>query len=812
MHTYKEYEEIVYNWLMSKHEKDKNFTFSLRQKATKGAEKDFFIGTEKSKYFGTTFWIIPVNFPGSSSDLINLIFKLEDDSYNYYIQFYHTRNPKDDQNRAALELILRIKERVKDNFRGFSQNQVSNKMEYFQVGLSSKFNAIEEMLKEVEIDLNQIIPIVDEEIAKFKQEKPDFIAQRFSINDFNSMQERAKLRIQKYSTLPPSATNNLPEEEEEEAALQNETFPELNQILYGPPGTGKTFNTINKALEIIHSKDKDYVTNRTRKQLVEEFKTLRKTGQIEFITFHQSFSYEDFVEGIKPVLKQGDDQDEDRTINYEIRDGVFKRLCALAKGVTTTVNKDTLPTNFDASTFYKMSLGGKNNPHIHDWCIRNNKLALGWGSDKNYAPLVELVNDWSKFKTKFEELFPEIVKENRYNIQAIRIFLKMKKGDIVLISKGNRIIDAIGIIKDNEYIFENNPNIEYCQFRNIEWIGTDLNASPELFVSKNISQQTIYEFFDSDIKKDYFKKILSKGKDKDQNGNNYVLIIDEINRGNVSSIFGELITLIEPDKRLGNENELTITLPYSGKDATPFGVPSNLYIVGTMNTADRSVEALDTALRRRFCFEEMPPIPYLLSPGYMFWNLLWDYKEIPWEDKEYVKKENQLLGFLGASNKIWETRKDLWEKFKNEGKNPSQALEFPSNEFNGINLETLLRTINFRIEKLLDKDHLIGHSYFLTIKSLADLKHAFINKIIPLLQEYFYGDHGKIGLVLGENFVEIKNTSGKRVFAPFQLYESDIKNDLAQRRVYTIKSPANWETKDFISIYNTNYESSDSNI
>ena len=167
---------------------------------------------------------------------------------------------------------------------------------------------------------------------------------------------------------------------------------------------------------------------------------------------------------------------------------------------------------------------------------------------------------------------------------------------------------------------------------------------------------------------------------------NYVLIIDEINRGNVSQIFGELITLIEDDKRLGNSEALEDVLPYSKEK---FGVPPNLYIIGTMNTADRSVEALDAALRRRFSFEEMLPKPEVIT---------------------------------------------------NREKGDKSIVE-------GINLGLVLETLNKRIELLVDKDHQIGHSYFLSVESIKDLKSAFQNKIIPLLQEYFFGDYGKIGTV-----------------------------------------------------------------
>ena len=521
----------------------------------------------------------------------------------------------------------------------------------------------------------------------------------------------------------------------------------LNQILFGPPGTGKTYNTINKALEIIHGVD--YLKDKKREELVGEFNRLKDAGRIEFITFHQSFSYEDFVEGIKPVITQtgeeyeyvktpDDKKSENGEIQYEIRAGIFKKMCEKAKGVRSDSKKQVGFVDFDKASYFKMSVGGKQKPHIHNWCIENNQLALGWGNDKDYSDLEKHVGNWKNFRDAFKKKHPEIAEESTYHITALYIFMKMKKRDIVLVSRGNKVIDAIGIIKDNKYIFDDTQDFGYYQFRNVEWIATGLNASADLFVTKNISQQSIYMLNEQDINKEYFKKEFSPAE-KENAKENYVLIIDEINRGNVASIFGELITLIEEDKRMGTDNELFVRLPYSGSEGDLFGVPSNLHIIGTMNTADRSIEALDTALRRRFSFEEMLPKPELIKDG-------------------------------GLA---------------------------PDGKIDDIDVVEMLQKINDRIEKLIDKDHMIGHSFFMNIKKeKAALVKVFQDKIIPLLEEYFYGDFGKIGLVLGRSFVEKVNTNGFE-FAEFPEYDEVI-TDFKTRAVFRIAQKEKW---DFISIY-----------
>lgn len=277
------------------------------------------------------------------------------------------------------------------------------------------------------------------------------------------------------------------------AQYQQKEYISMNTILYGPPGTGKTFKTAQLAVEICGG-DGNVPRNVSREVLMASYEQLRQDGRISFVTFHQSYGYEDFVEGLRPELNK------DGQVSYHVRPGIFREACKAAESSTE----------------------------------------------------------------------------------------------------------------------------------------------------------------------------------------NHVLIIDEINRANISKVFGELITLLEHDKRAGETNAITVTLPSSGAS---FSVPKNLYVIGTMNTADRSIALLDTALRRRFDFEELQP----------------DYTTLP---------EKQV---------------------------------------GGVDLRVMLQAINDRIEYLYDRDHTIGHAYFMSVNSLADLDMVFRRKVIPLLQEYFYEDLAKVRSVLNEN-------------------------------------------------------------
>lgn len=427
---------------------------------------------------------------------------------------------------------------------------------------------------------------------------------------------------------------NSPGEQRNKSPKKHSSPMPLNQILFGPPGTGKTYHSINKALEIINDVEVKRLDWTNRKQVKEVFNKKMEEGRIVFTTFHQSMSYEEFIEGIKP---QEPDM-EGENISFKVIPGIFKKLCQDA----ATPNKN----NFDDA--YRLML--------EELSAKENLLELKTPTGKDFAISVN------------------------------------SKGNLSLHTGKDRI-------KQGTLTKENIQKQITGEDKFVGWEGYFLG---------------VLDCLDSKF-----------GYQRENEVSNlpYVLIIDEINRGNISQIFGELITLIEDDKRLGNDEALEVTLPYSKEK---FGVPPNLNIIGTMNTADRSVEALDTALRRRFSFVEMPPLYDLEGLKYQF------------------------AGTTGSQ---------------------------------------ILQMINLRIEKLLDRDHLIGHSYFL-LNNGADpeerLMDAFYKNIIPLLQEYFFGDYAKIGAVLGRGFVRVKhgiNNKKTDVFAEFDGFEAD---DFNEKMVFEI--------------------------
>jgi 5-methylcytosine-specific restriction endonuclease McrBC GTP-binding regulatory subunit McrB len=376
----------------------------------------------------------------------------------------------------------------------------------------------------------------------------------------------------------------------------------LNQILFGPPGTGKTYSTIDESLRILDLQF--YEDHREKREVLKtRFDEFVTSGQIRFTTFHQSFSYEDFVEGLVATSSNGQ-------IEYSVEPGIFKRLCEDAVGDQESITVDSALDSFIEQV--------------------------------SEAPITLTTATGKKFSVSYR--YPNTTLTCLPESSQTKIELPANLEHIRQVLSGNRPpkIYCESYVKGvAEHIKKENPNL-----------------------GKNIIPPK------NSVKKPY------------------VLVIDEINRGNISKIFGELITLIEPSKRAGKAEELSVQLPYSKRQ---FSVPANVFIIGTMNTADRSLTSLDIALRRRFSFREMPPKPDEL--------------------KEVV--------------------------------------------IQGINIAVLLETMNKRIEALLDRDHRIGHAYFMPLKqagkaNLNELKSIFCQQILPLLKEYFFEDWERIGWVLND--------------------------------------------------------------
>ncbi|EAI8104472.1 TPA: AAA family ATPase [Campylobacter jejuni] len=448
-------------------------------------------------------------------------------------------------------------------------------------------------------------------------------------NDINLIVDKIILNMQWFKELPLNEIQDININTLESKSLEvennvqqisskmeNKNMP-LNQILYGSPGTGKTYHTIDKALEIL---GKNLESRDDKKAKFDEYV---KKGQIVFTTFHQSYGYEEFVEGIKPRI---DSKENSKEVEYEIKDGIFKELCKKA--------------------------------------LDNYKVSLL--TQEEFVKSEDLEN-------KIEIFLDELVDQQKF-------IEKIQSGGFKL----EEYNEKYRIITD-----DTNANL----YLNLEIFKTLLENKDKIINGRSI-KQILNNKHRRQIDSYYFQLVkLFKEREQDYKVDNnpsekpelkpYIIIIDEINRGNVSKIFGELITLIEASKRIGEKEELKVTLPYSGKE---FGVPKNVYIIGTMNTADRSITSLDTALRRRFEFVEMMPDVSKLSM-----------------------------------------------------------------DCEGINLQELLKAINTRIEYLLDREKTIGHAFFVSVENLEDLKKVFQNKIIPLLQEYFYNDYALINAVLNDN-------------------------------------------------------------
>lgn len=488
-------------------------------------------------------------------------------------------------------------------------------------------------------------------------------------------------------------------EPEPEYNLPAPLFPPLNLILFGPPGTGKTYLTTNHALSIIEKRSLSELALEDRKALRQRFEEYMNSGQIAFVSFHQAFSYEDFIEGIKPVSKEG-------KLEYRIEDGIFKSICTDARRCFLEALISVEPLEQEKIAFhqlYKQFLNYLNSDAFQYFKTPDDKnvflqRVLRFGDlsvRKAQSFAVQTVQ-----KSRLQKLYHQLLDSEQKQMSEPEVRQ--------LLGGGNPYV--YWAVLSELQVFEE----QYLS----KQTKTELNVPPpETLLQYGLPLAT--------------EEVLSKCR-------RYVLIIDEINRGNIANIFGELITLLEPDKRAGMMEALTTTLPYSKQT---FSVPPNLYIVGAMNSTDRSIAQMDMALRRRFVFKELLPDP-------------------------------KQVGILGQ---------------------PMAA---------GINLEALLSAINLRISLLLGKDYQIGHAYFLNIYTLDDIKDLFNWQLLPLLQEYFYDDLGKVGLVLGRDFVEELPVDTKDVFADFPHTAFD---NSPRQQLYRLRPIEELDESAFIHIYDETY-------
>lgn len=454
----------------------------------------------------------------------------------------------------------------------------------------------------------------------------------------------------------------------------------LNQILYGPPGTGKTFNTVESAIAVLKPEfkllsevkqfKKDNKLNSIQK--LKDFPEFK--DRVEFVTFHQSFSYEDFVEGIRAIPPQEEGNDFEQMI-YKTVPGIFKKICQRAK-----------EKNSSAITFLHQKVNS----------------------------LFEKINESGSIELKTQ-------KGNKFALQTMYRDL-----GFYAVPQSGQSKNPVNL-KSLESFYKD-PTLGYEQ-------------SGAIFKSYVVPVL-------NHLKKEYGLKDYEVPNDKPKS---HVLIIDEINRGNISRIFGELITLIEDSKRAGNSEPISVTLPYSGEE---FSVPNNLYIIGTMNTADRSLALMDTALRRRFDFIEMMPEPDKL---------------------EAIKVEKT-----------------------------------------DISLTEMLLIMNQRIEVLYDREHTIGHAFFMLKKdndesgfketiSLDELKAIFKNKVLPLLEEYFFEDWEKIRWVLADQVKSDSDCFYKVIENQNIALFPKAEDKVPQSKSYKRQIPDSVEA--YIKIYDTSFGS-----
>lgn len=434
-----------------------------------------------------------------------------------------------------------------------------------------------------------------------------------------------------------------------------------NIVLYGAPGTGKTYDVPELAVRLC---DPSFMAAEpSREEIVSRYNQLKTEKRIAFTTFHQSLDYEDWIEGLRPVVN------ENSQVTYEIESGIFKKLCEEAE---RPVVKDKQVGIADNAVVWKVSLAGTGDNPVRNDCMKNSYIRIGWDG---YGPVISDETDWSVYNGEGKQILDAYIN-------------KMKIGDIVMSCYSSQTIDAIGVVV-SDYEFEDKfPN--YKRVRRVNWLVKNINENiVEMNDGKTMTLGTVYRL--NSITLDNVKSILEKydtSSKMEENDKAYVMVIDELNRGNVSKVFGELITLLEADKRKGRINAESVVLPYSKKG---FHIPNNVYLIATMNTADRSLGSLDYAIRRRFAFIAEKPFGL----------------EVEGFNEDLFEKVSSLF----VKN---------FDEYKESGWDQTMKLE-PADTLS---------------DEYKPEDVWIGHSYFLMQDEEDNTSNRLLYEIIPLLEEY----------------------------------------------------------------------------
>lgn len=436
-----------------------------------------------------------------------------------------------------------------------------------------------------------------------------------------------------------------------------------NIVLYGAPGTGKTYDVPELAVRLC---DPSFMAAEpSREEIVSRYNQLKTEKRIAFTTFHQSLDYEDWIEGLRPFVN------ENNQVTYEIESGIFKKLCEEAE---RPVVKDKQVGIADNAVVWKVSLAGTGDNDVRRECMENSHIRIGWDG---YGPVISDETDWSVYNGEGKQILDAYIN-------------KMKIGDIVMSCYSSQTIDAIGVVA-GEYEFEDKfPN--YKRVRRVNWLVKNINENiVEMNDGKTMVESSVYRL--NSITLNDVKSILEKydtSSKMEENDKTYVMVIDELNRGNVSKVFGELITLLEADKRKGRINAESVVLPYSKKG---FHIPNNVYLIATMNTADRSLGSLDYAIRRRFAFIAEKPFG---------------------------------LEVDGFNEELFELVSSLFVK------------NFDEYKESGWDLTMKLEPADTLSEEYKPEDVWIGHSYFLMQDEEGEdnTSNRLLYEIIPLLEEY----------------------------------------------------------------------------